>query len=659
MVDTLPLNTRASCPDLTPRETGGLSRLKAASAAALKPACAAARAAFVDEMVAEAISRGADPDTARNSAEALSDRMLRPTAALVFADPGIGTKIAGDVLADPDTFVGKSLADPLEGPSYGTQTAKVLRRPSGEIFIHSFAHGGASYRFVPDKPVIQIVAGSIERAVDEAETALIKADRGLFQRDGRIVFVSYTPAKTSTGEDTASIQIVERMDHALVCDMAASATFMRFDKRSNAWVPTDPPIAIAKALREHGLGRLRLPVLSGVVTAPTMRVDGSILTEQGYDVETGLLYDARGVDFPAVPERPTQADAESAMASLDSLLAGFPLVADHDRSVALSAILTACVRRSLPSAPLHCFTAPAAGTGKGKLVDIACVIATGFKAAPLNTGSSEEEMEKRLAAKLLVGEPFISIDNVTRPLGGELLCSMLTQDKVSPRILGFSKAPPVSTGAFGTANGNNLEILGDLIRRSVRSQIDAKVEQPEDRSFASDPVVDAMAGRAAYVVAALTALRAYHVAGMPGKPKPLGSFDGWSDRVRGTLIWLGYADPVASMAEMRRSDPVREQVRGIMGEWGAAFQSRNVTIAEVIREATAVSEPEYGGRPEPANPSLRDALMDIAGRGGAINARALGAWLSSKLNTIVDGRQFARMGERRSVAVWALLDAGE
>jgi hypothetical protein len=255
---------------------------------------------------------------------------------------------------------------------------------------------------------------------------------------------------------------------------------------------------------------------------------------------------------------------------------------------------------------------------------------------------------------MMVGEPFIAIDNCTRPLGGELLCSMLTQDKVSPRILGFSKAPPVSTGAFAAANGNNLEISGDLIRRSVRSQIDAKVEQPENRSFNSDPVTEAMNGRPALVAAALTILRAYQVAGLPAKPKPLGSFEAWSERVRGALMWLGCADPVESMNELRKADPVRESIRGVMGEWDAAFHSRHVTVAEVIRGATEMRESDYGGKPEIALPDFRDVLMDIVGRGGVLNARALGNWLSSKQNTIVDGRQFARMGERDGVAVWAL-----
>jgi len=513
---------------------------------------------------------------------------------------------------------------------------------------------GAGDKLASDsRPTIRLVAGEMDRIVDEAEVALLKANRGLYQRDNKIVFVGYSPAKAANGDDTVTIQILERGEHALLVDMAASANFEKFDKRANGWIAADPPLPIVKGLQQHGLGKLRFPTLHGVITAPTLRGDGSILNAPGYDAATGLLLDPRGVEFPAISEQPTRAEAEKALLLLDDLIKGFPFVEPHDRSVALSAILTASVRRSLPTAPLHAFSAPTAGTGKGKLVDIACVIATGFKAAPLSHGATEEEAEKRLTSKLLAGEPFIAIDNCTRPLGGELICSVLTQEKVSPRILCFSKAPPISTGAFVAANGNNLSIVGDLTRRTLRCRIDAKVEQPESRAFANDPVEDAMTRRADLVVAALTILRAYHVAGRPEKPKPLGSFEAWSDRIRGALMWLGAADPVESMNQLRKSDPEREALRSVVGQWNLVIgRNQSVTSAEIINRA--VQTRSSGQQSEFVFPEFRDALMVVAGRHGILNVRALGNWLESKHDAIVDGLQIVRMGSRQGVAVWAL-----
>jgi putative DNA primase/helicase len=122
-------------------------------------------------------------------------------------------------------------------------------------------------------------------------------------------------------------------------------------------------------------------------------------------------------------------------------------------------------------------------------VDIASVIATGVEAPVTAPGKDEEELEKRLVASLLAADPIITIDNCARPIGGDLLCQMMTQPLVRPRILGKSEAPTCSTGSLCAATGNNLVLAGDLIRRSIISRLDPKVERPELLVFDFDPIV--------------------------------------------------------------------------------------------------------------------------------------------------------------------------
>ena len=167
---------------------------------------------------------------------------------------------------------------------------------------------------------------------------------------------------------------------------------------------------VVKAL-EQRTGRYRFPVLAGIVNAPTMRADGTILDVPGYDAATGLLFDPSGETFPKIRTDPTRKHAQAALDMLLELLGGFPFATDAHRSVALSAILTACVRRSLRTAPLHGFSAPVAGSGKSKLVDIASVISTGREAGVIAMGNNPEELEKRLVS-LLLGGAAIAIDNV-------------------------------------------------------------------------------------------------------------------------------------------------------------------------------------------------------------------------------------------------------
>jgi putative DNA primase/helicase len=480
---------------------------------------------------------------------------------------------------------------------------------------------------------------------------LIKAKRGLYQRGNKIVVFGNMPAKAADGADIVTLQIFERGDHALVEDLAAAANFEKFNTRAKDWVAADPPMTIVKTLQQR-TGRLRFPVLRGVVTAPTMRADGSILSAAGYDKRTGLFFEPGDVEFPPIPDLPTRRDAERALETLWYLFKDFPFEAAPDRAVAMSAILTACVRPSLPAAPMHAVDAPVAGSGKGKIVDIATVIATGERAAVMAQGECEVELEKRLGSKLMAGEAVIAIDNCTQPLGGDFPCQMLTQETVSPRILGLSKTPNLSASAFVAANGNNLLIEGDLTRRAVMCKVDPKMEQPENRRFDSDPVEEAKARRPEFVVAALTVLRAFHVAGRPGKPVPIGSFEAWSDLVRAALMWLDMADPVESMNRLRKADPVLVAVRAVMSHWRTVIGLESVTAAEVIKRAIEMRPTE--GHPEFVNADFRDSLLAVAGKSGSLDSVKLSKWLKSKEGRIVNGASFEQMGSRKEIVLWAL-----
>jgi hypothetical protein len=51
-------------------------------------------------------------------------------------------------------------------------------------------------------------------------------------------------------------------------------------------------------------------------------------------------------------------------------------------------------------------SSPIQGSGKSYLVDLLCIIATGYRAPVLATGSDVKELEKALTAALMDGRPF-------------------------------------------------------------------------------------------------------------------------------------------------------------------------------------------------------------------------------------------------------------
>jgi putative DNA primase/helicase len=230
-----------------------------------------------------------------------------------------------------------------------------------------------------------------------------------------------------------------------------------------------------------------------------------------------------------------------------------------------------------------------------------------------------------------------------------LLCKMLSQTRAKPRILGQSQTPELTAGAFVAATGNNLILLGDLTRRALLCRLDPKCERPETRVFDRNALALARADRPGYVAAVLTILRGFHVAGRPAIANRLGSFEDWSDLIRGALLWLGYADPVESMEAIRKADPRRADLANVAAQWRAVIGDKRVTVADVVKIA--------GTRAE-----LREALFAVAGERGAVNNRRLGKWLAEGSGRIVDGFRFEQCGERKSVrsmAVAASIGASE
>src|SRR6516162_8128218 len=212
-------------------------------------------------------------------------------------------------------------------------------------------------------------------------------------------------------------------------------------------------------------------------------------------------------------------------------------------------------RRVMTTAPMHAFTAPAAGTGKSLLIDLIAILATGQLMTVTSQGKNEEELEKRLGACLLAGDAAVSLDNCRYPLDSVFLCQCLTQPKVNVRLLGYSRSVECPVNTLFFANGNNLTIVGDLVRRTLMGRMDAKCERPETRTFNENIVETTYARRSALVVAALTVLRAWHLArerGAASGVAPLGGFEQWSVRVRDALVWLDCSDPCETIVKAAR-----------------------------------------------------------------------------------------------------------
>ena len=266
-------------------------------------------------------------------------------------------------------------------------------------------------------PTIRVIAGQLPRVVSETEQALLAAGAPIFFRAGTLVRPCVERTTAADGRTTTIANLHPFVVPSLLEWMASAALFERFSGRSRRWVVIDPPRQVAEALLARR-GLWSVPRVSGVITTPTLRSDGSLLADKGYDVATGL-YLSLGLDELTMP-MPTREAAQTGLKLLTDLLAEFSFAEPRDRSVAISGLLTALVRGSLPTAPMYLVRAHTPGTGKSYLVDVIAAVATGRVCPVITASKSMEETEKRLGAVLLSGAAIISIDNCTRDLSGDL-----------------------------------------------------------------------------------------------------------------------------------------------------------------------------------------------------------------------------------------------
>lgn len=486
------------------------------------------------------------------------------------------------------------------------------------------------------KPTIRVVNGEIHRVVDAAELELAKS--GLYyQQGGLIVTVITDPGTFET-------RVQDVRQPALVRALAGVARWEKYDARGQDWVATDPPGRHAGVLYDS-IEYKHLNVIKGLTRQPYLRGNGSLMTKAGYDPDTQMfgMFDAR--EF-YVPENPSRKDAEEALALLKGLFEEFSFARETDLAAALAAILTATVRPSLPHAPMFHVRAHMVGSGKSYLCELFTAFATPRKGSPSSFPADDEECRKMLLAELLCSPAVIEFDNLTCDLlAHKSLCTVLTSEHFSGRILGISKMATVNTRTLFLSSGNNVGPIQDMSRRCITINLSPQCEIPATRNFKRpDLIQDVLNLRSVYVCAALTIIRAWIFAGRPiTEVKSVNSFGEWSALCRQPLLWLGCADPAVSVFEAMAEDPERENLSRLLNAWHQRFGNKPTMVRQAVFEAPRVFLQHN---------ELKEVFEDIAEERGEINRRRLGRWIKRNSGRIVDGLRFVAAPGTRSAEAW-------
>jgi len=524
------------------------------------------------------------------------------------------------------------------------------------IFEHVSENGGEDYikkqienalNEAPtrgEKAIIRCHVGLRHQITDQMERALIAAGCNVFYRGGVLVEPLWRLEKSAESNSHVLAASLVKLNPARLSYMVGkhAANFQKFDKRNVRWEVTDAPIEAVNQLLE--LGDWGFPTVRGIINSPTMRPDGSLLTEPGYDKATQLWYKSAGdVELPTIPERPSQDDGRAALKLLTDLLEGFPFKDDVSKSVAVAALMTPVLRGAFEFAPMFLILAPEPGSGKSYLVSVVATLETGRPAIPISLTENKEETDKRLSAAAFEAKPILHLNNLDFDLESGLLNAMITEGTVDIRQFGKNDQT-IRVDCRGTtifANGNNIRIVGDLVRRTLTARIDTKSENPEKRTFTFDPIERIKADRGKFLAAVFTIVRAYAVANDPAVDvKPLNGFVPWCRKVREPLIWLGMSDPVTSMEGARAADPVREALRQRIDGLVSAFGIRHeFTSAEVLGK---INETSVGmsGKSEASHSQLVNGFTRADGK--AVNAVSIGNQLVKDIDRVAGGRWIER-----------------
>lgn len=655
------VDTRIAIPDPSPEVLAVAETRRAEARAAVEPERIRVRAAYIETRAAEIVEKmsaarreGAMPEALLDEARdqvvaALDGGALWGDWTLTFVDGNTAT--VAQVLDNPAKYHGCLTRDPIE-PDYDGGRAVGKLYLYGRARLHSFAHGGRTFRLHRPPREIELEAGNERGAVD----ALLDIMRTSSE------FFDFGDILVTVGDD-GSVQPCT--PGALRYYVGGLVRFFQWRRPKNAApfrVFLNPPDTLLRSVHDLGRGR-RLRALRGVLTAPTLRPDGSVLDRPGFDAETGLLLLLPEHGAVEVPVRPTIEQCRGALETLWQLFAQFPFVEPVDAGVHLAALLTAVIRRTLPTAPAFAYDAPVQGSGKTLIARTVAALCSGSSPAvtPHIGGKGDDEVRKRLFALLLEGAPYVVWDNVIGQFDSASLAGFLTSERYKDRDLGRSRVSEVPNTAIFLMTGNNLRFAGDLPRRVLVSRIDPKVDAPMLRRFDVNPLTQALARRQALVAAALTLLRGWLMSGVAEVGGSLASFEQWDALVRQAVAWIAravdedgrFADPADAVVTAVSFDPVVEELAELHDAWHAVYGSSEVRAADIAGLAEELAT-DYHDQDDPKR-RLVDAVRElIANRNAALSAKAIGKALSFRKDRRNQGRWLRCRTGRDGIALWSL-----
>jgi len=485
-----------------------------------------------------------------------------------------------------------------------------------------------------DKPAIRTgTAPQTIRAIKQAIDGGTIPDT--YVSAGRVVHVERISGTVggTTGEQDSPLPVTaSEVTPPMLANLLAAHTYTYKTRASggggDSEEVTPPNAVLAAAMAPKEWAQLR--PLFGIVGAPVLRPDGSLLQQPGYDEATGL-YLASKVPLDAVPEAPAAEQVRAARRFLlDEFLGDFCWSGPADKANYVGLLATPILRSYLRTLiPFGVVTSTMPGSGKTILT---CGLGMLYGQRVLTwPGTDEAELRKAITSVLADPVGVIIFDNLAEGtvIDSPALARLITDRTWADRILGKSATVAFDNDRVWAATGNNLRLGGDMRTRSVLVGLNPDTPRPEERTGFAIPNLDQWILEAAnqrrvlwhllILVVDWTRQGARRRDGLTMR-----QFTGWAEAVGGFLAHHGIEGFLANADTVRDIDDDEADWTAFFAQWRKLFGDRWLTSNELRQSANIIA---IGGTPA----DQWDGLFRTDNRGHAISVKALGKVLTGQV----------------------------
>jgi hypothetical protein len=339
----------------------------------------------------------------------------------------------------------------------------------------------------------------------------------------------------------------------------------------------------------------------GIVGAPVLRADGTLLQKPGYDEATGL-YLASKIPLSPVPAQPTSKQVQAAKRFLTAeFLHDFPWVSEADRANYTGVLATPVLRPYIRTLiPFVAFTATMPSSGKTILTSGPGML---YGQRVLTWSESDAELRKVITSVLADPVGAIIFDNLAEGtvIKSPVLARLITDRTWADRLLGGNKTAVHANDRLWAATGNNLRLGGDMATRTVMVSLDPNMPRPEERTGFAIPNLDDWILRPANQRKVLWNLLVLVVDWTrQGAPRQTGTtmrqFTPWAEAVGGFLAHHGIEGFLGNVEEARDSDEEDATWTAFLAKWHERHPGKWKTTHEIRLDADV---PSFG--PDPWN----------------------------------------------------------